>query len=60
MPYFEVNWAVGGREVIEADTREEAQEIMAERMSKTEADWQDIEAIEQPKVSVLPCPSPER
>ena len=43
---FEVTWALGGRDLIEADSGAEAHEIMRDRLPSGDCDWTDIEAIE--------------
>lgn len=44
MGTFEINWAVGGRVTISADTPEEAH-LHAKELLPREGDWQDIDVI---------------
>jgi hypothetical protein len=42
-----VSWAVGGTEEIEADTPEEAKEIMSDQLPRRDCEWTEI-TIEEP------------
>ena len=42
---YEINWAVGGRRVVEAASPEEAQEMARELLPRDAGDWQDIDVI---------------
>ena len=44
---FLVGWAVGGTEEIEAESPEEAKEIMGEQLPRRDCDWTEI-TIEEP------------
>lgn len=41
---YEINWAVGGRRVVEADSAEEAR-LDAKELLPPGGDWQDIDVI---------------
>lgn len=41
---YEINWAVGGRKVVEADSPEDAF-LDAKELLPPGADWQDIDVI---------------
>ena len=52
MALWAVNWSLGGRDVVEADTASEAQDIVCERIPKIDYDWRECE--------VLPATSEDR
>lgn len=41
---YEINWAVGGRRVVEADSAEEAH-LDAQELLPPGGDWQDVDII---------------
>lgn len=42
---YEINWAVGGRRVVEASSVEEAHAHAKEMLPRDACDWQDIDVI---------------
>lgn len=42
---YEINWAVGGRAVVDAETPEDAHAQARELLPRDAADWQDIDVI---------------
>lgn len=50
---YEINWAVGGRSVIEADSPEEAHAQAKELLPRDAADWQDIDVIPVEEISKI-------
>lgn len=43
MPQYEVNWSLGGTDIVDAENETQARAQVAEALPKVDCDWTEIE-----------------